>query len=54
MRVKTISYAAWVTAVTGILAAISLLMLFMSVHHATRSVAGASNGTALGYHDGDI
>jgi hypothetical protein len=51
-----------VIAATAVLAAYSLLMLLLSMHHSTRSAAnshsisGNGNGgsTGLGFHDGDI
>jgi hypothetical protein len=53
LRAKTISYATWVTAV---LAAISFLMLALSMHHSTRSAANSDTASynGRGYHDGDI
>lgn len=63
-RAKTVTYATWVTAVTAVLAAISFLMLALSLHHATRSavhthiisgnVTGGGGDTSLGFHDGDV
>ena len=56
LTAKTISYASWITAVTAILAAISFIMLALSLHHSTRSALGAHGGggkASLGFHDGD-
>ena len=51
MSVKTVTYAAWVTAVTAVLAAISFLILALALHHSTRS---ALSGGTYGFHDGDL
>jgi len=54
MNMKTATYLSWVTAVTVTLAAISFIMLALSLHHSTRSAAGQhSGGGNLGFHDGD-
>jgi len=50
MSAKTVTYAAWITVVTAVLAAISFLMLALSLHHSTR---GAISGGTTGFHDGE-
>ncbi len=59
----TVMYGYWVTATTAVFAAVSFVMLALSLHHSTRSVAGhhaisvnlsGGGGTGLGLHDGDI
>jgi hypothetical protein len=60
LKVKAVIYASWVTAATAVLAAFSFIMLALSLHHSTRSLASNSHTTSsssggisiLGMHDG--
>jgi hypothetical protein len=49
LRARAVLYGYCFAAATVALAAISLVMLLLSLHHSTRS---AASNTGMGFHDG--